>query len=145
MLQMKIRKRFIEGGSERAKVLLLTRNWGSQSPSPCWNWAHTDVHKPLPAAASLRFSPFWLWTWHSCWPRLWSGLLERALVTGAGTGESRSVWLRRTALAQGLISGPSTLPTLSTQAHTRTHTCKVKHCPLCPHSAAVTRPARFGG
>lgn len=78
-------------------------------------------------------------------PALWSGLLERALVTGAGTGESRSVWLWRTALAQGLISGPSTLPTLSTQAHTRTHTCKVKHCPLCPRSAAVTRPARFGG
>lgn len=53
---------------------------------------------------------------------LWSGLLERAPVTEAGTGESRSVWLWRTALAQGLISRPSTLPTLSTQAHTHVHT-----------------------
>lgn len=46
----------------------------------------------------------------------WSGVL----VTEAGTGESRSVWLRRTALAQGLINRPSTLPTLSAQAHTST-------------------------
>ena len=76
---------------------------------------------------------------------LWSGLLERAPVTGAGTGESRSVWLWRTALAQGLISRPSTLPTLSTQALPHTHTYECKHCPLCPRSAAVTRPARFGG
>ena len=46
---------------------------------------------------------------------LWSGLLQRAPITGAGTGESRSVWLGRMALAQGLISRPSTLPTLSPQ------------------------------
>lgn len=46
---------------------------------------------------------------------LWSGLLQRAPITGTGTGESRSVWLRRMALAQGLISRPSTLPTLSPQ------------------------------
>lgn len=118
-------KCFVGERRGRAKRLLLTRARDTPSPSSCSRRATntcTRAHSCialfalsssccllvvnltfLPAPVSLK----WL---------VGAGVL----VTEAGTGESRSVWLRRTALAQGLINRPSTLPTLSAQAHTST-------------------------
>lgn len=100
-----------------------------QPHPPCSNWArhsHTAVYKPLPPSSSHSFSCSFSLAPSGSEPDIPAGpvplkwIVGAAPVTGAGTGESRSVWLRRTALAQGLISRPSTLPTLSTQA--RIHT-----------------------
>lgn len=70
-------------------------------------------------------------------------LVGAAPITEAGTGERRSVWLRRTALAQGLISRASTLPALFTHRRRYTLPLKYKHSSLCPNSAAGTQ-TRFG-
>ncbi len=153
---MKKRKCLSEKGSERAKVLLLTRKRDSPPSLHVETEPHThlDVHKPFPPFAPPSFSCSFPLAPPGSEPDIPAGPVSLKWLVGAGSRYRGRDWRKPICLAVGNGPGPGVNQQTQhtahsvhtdTHTHTHTHTYKYKHCPLCPHSAAVTRPARFGG
>lgn len=85
-------------------------------------------------------------------PDIPAGPVSLKWLVGASSCYRGRDWRKPICLAEENGPGPGvnqqtqyTAHSVHTGTHTYAHTGKCKHCPLCPHSAAVTRPARFGG
>lgn len=154
------RKCLIEKGLDRAKILLLTMKWDSTALTPSMfklsnthAHTHTLMHSNLfllqlqyVSLALLLLLP------SGSEPDIPAGPVSLKWLVGAGSRYKGRDWRKPICLAVENGPGPGvnqqpqyTAHSVHIATHVHTHTYKVKHSPLCPHSTAVTRPARFWG